>query len=47
MKKVEIYDNISKVLTDYENEEATAEDLYNTLVEIQNKWEDIITVDTN
>ena len=45
MKKIEIYDSISKVLTDYENEEATAEDLYNTLIEIQNRWEDTIVVD--
>ena len=42
-----IYDELSRVLTDYEgngsDEGATASDLYDMLVKIQNDWEDVIT----
>lgn len=38
-----IYDEISKVLTDYEEGQATEKDLYNTLVRVQGEWENIIT----
>ena len=41
--KNQIYDDLCKVLTDYENNTATAEDLYNMLVHIQNHWETVIT----
>jgi len=34
-----IYDEISRVLTEYEEGLANAEDLYNVLVTIQNNWE--------
>ena len=46
-KKKEIYDELCRVLTDYENmeEDTTEEDLYNMLCKIQNSWEDIITVE--
>lgn len=43
--KQEIYDNISAILTMYEQGLADGQDLYNVLVEIQNRWEDIITPD--
>ena len=42
-----IYDELSRVLTDYKNNNGDrrtiAEDLYNILVKIQRYWEDIIT----
>lgn len=41
-----IYDELCKVLADYEGagseEGASAEDLYNMLVKIQSRWEDVI-----
>ncbi|MDE6947575.1 MAG: hypothetical protein K2P14_10380 [Anaeroplasmataceae bacterium] len=40
--KIEIYDELSRVLTDYEECTATGHDLYNMLVRIQNSW-DLIT----
>ena len=44
-KKKQIYDELCRVLTDFENMEATEEDLYNMLCKMQNSWEDIITVE--
>lgn len=48
----EIYDEISRVLTDYEESDGIEEsnrdflkDFYSLLVKIQNNWEDIITSD--
>ena len=45
-----LYDELCRVLTDYEGNgsevKATANDLYSMLVEIQNRWEDVITADT-
>ena len=43
----QIYNTLSNVLTDYEEGTlGTGEkDLYNILVEIQNRWEDTITCD--
>lgn len=41
--KEKIYDQLSAVLTDYENNETTEKDLYDMLVKIQNNWENIIT----
>lgn len=41
--KSEIYDEISRVLTDYEEGFADDTDLYNALVKVQNRWEDTIT----
>ncbi len=46
MKKNELYDELSKVLTDYETQDekgivVTAEDLYGMLVKIQNNWEEM------
>ena len=38
-----IYDELCRVLTDYEEGEASAADLYHMLVKIQNRWEDVIT----
>lgn len=51
-KKSEIYDELSRVLTDYEgNGDPELRDdpkpLYNMLVKIQNDWEDVITSDLN
>lgn len=40
-----IYDELSRVLTDYEAREGSQEELYNMLVKIQNKWEDTITAE--
>ena len=44
-EKINIYDELSKVLTDYEERKATEEELYNMLVKIQNNWEVIITAE--
>ena len=41
-ERTQIYDELCIVLTDFENMEATEEDLYNMLCKIQNSWEDII-----
>jgi hypothetical protein len=38
-----IYDELCRILTDYENNTATADDLYCVLVKIQNNWEYVIT----
>ena len=46
-----IYDELCRVLTNYEGngseEKATADDLYSMLVQIQNRWEDVTTADTD
>ena len=42
MERKAFYDRLCFVLTDYECGEATEEDLYAKLVEIQNNWDDII-----
>lgn len=44
-EKQMIYDELSRVLTDFENGYADENDLYNMLCTIQNKWEDAITVE--
>jgi hypothetical protein len=41
--KQRIYDELSRVLTDFENGEASEVDLYNMLIIIQIRWEDTIT----
>jgi hypothetical protein len=38
-----IYDELCRVLTDYENREDNTDGLYEMLVKIQNRWEDVIT----
>jgi hypothetical protein len=47
MERKEIYDEISRVLTEYEEQDPErpvgAETLYDLLVKIQNSWEDVIT----
>lgn len=43
--KQKIYDEMCKVLTDWETQEAVDDDLYNMLVKIQNNWECIITAE--
>ena len=40
-----IYDELTRVLTDYEEMSATEDDLYDMLCKIQNRWEDVITAD--
>jgi hypothetical protein len=40
-----IYDRLSAVLTDYENDNADSDDLYQMLVDIQNAWEFTITAE--
>lgn len=45
-EKERIYDELSRVLTEYEENLIGAEELYNMLVHIQNNW-DIITGDTD
>lgn len=42
--KAIIYDELSRLLTNYEEGTATKEELYNVLVKIQNNWESVITV---
>lgn len=46
-EKQAIYDELCRVLTDYEgngsHQKATADDLYAMLVKIQNNWESVIT----
>jgi hypothetical protein len=42
-QKTKIYDELCRVLTDYENDVISTEDLYNMLVRIQTNWEAIIT----
>ena len=41
--KQELYDELSKTLTNYENHTANETDLYEMLVKIQNHWETVIT----
>ena len=41
--KQSIYDEICRVLTEWETQEAVDDDLYNMLVKIQNNWETVIT----
>ena len=46
MKKNELYDELSKVLTDYETQDENGivvdeKDLYEMLVKIQNNWEEL------
>lgn len=41
MQKNDIYDELSHVLTDYEEDNAGADDLYEMLVKIQNNWEEL------
>lgn len=41
--KQDFYDELCKVLTDWEGQKAVDNDLYNMLVDIQNNWENIIT----
>ena len=45
-KREEIYDEMCKLLTDYENESdmVTEHELYDMFVKIQNNWETVITV---
>ena len=44
-EKQKIYDELSRVLTDYEENIADGEDLYKMLVKIQCNWECIITAE--
>lgn len=39
----EVYDKLCRILTDYEEDRETADALYDMLVEVQNKWETVIT----
>lgn len=45
----ELYDELSRVLTDYEEDNCDTKDLYDMLVKIQNAWENTITcqIDTS
>ena len=43
--KMEIYDELSRVLTDYEEARCNELDLYDMLCKIQNCWESIITAE--
>ena len=45
LEKAKIYDELCAVLTMYENDEATDEDLYDMLIKIQDNWEDVITAE--
>lgn len=46
MQKNELYDELSRVLTDYERQDGEdfivdADDLYGMLVKVQNNWEEL------
>lgn len=41
--KQSLYDEMCRVLTDWETQDAVDDDLYNMLVKIQNNWETVIT----
>lgn len=43
--KKSIYDQLSRVLTDWENQNAVDDDLYSMLVKIQRLWETVITAE--
>lgn len=43
MDRNNLYDELSRVLTDYEEDNCDTEDLYDMLVKIQNAWEGTIT----
>ena len=44
-ERKQIYDKICRLLTDYEERnDVYPDDLYDMLVEIQNKWETVITM---
>lgn len=43
--KKSIYDEICRVLTEWETQEAVDDDLYNTLVKVVNNWENVITAE--
>lgn len=43
MNKNEIYDYISRTLTDYESGEVWASEVYECLVFVQNHWSEIIS----
>lgn len=44
-EKMKIYDELSYILTDYEEGRADQTDLYKMLVKIQNYWTDITCPD--
>lgn len=41
--KENIYNEMCRILTDWETQNAVDDDLYNMLVKIQNNWETVIT----
>lgn len=43
IERMKIYDDMCRVLTEYEEDKAAEQDLYKMLVVIQNNWEDTIT----
>lgn len=45
-ERQKIYDEMCRVLTDWETQEAVDDDLYWMLVKIQNNWETVITANT-
>ena len=44
-EKQKIYDELSTILTDWEEKKLNSNDLYKMLVKIQNNWEIIITTE--
>lgn len=42
-EKVALYDEVSAVLTDYENDRAHGCDLYDVLVKVQINWSELIS----
>lgn len=44
-ERIKIYDDLSRILTEYEEGKAGEEELYNMLVEIQSNWEAVITAE--
>ena len=47
LQQAQIYDELSALLTDYEQGEnaVSADDLYSMLVKIQREWETVITAE--
>ncbi len=43
----EMYDELSRILTEYEEGNCDADDLYHMLIKVQTSWADIITATDN
>lgn len=46
-KRQEIYDEVSRTLTGYEEGTVGTQEMYETLCKVQNSWENVITAQVN